>query len=74
MTLRDARIKSGLSQKQLGAIVGISQQSLQAIETGKTGPSFQTLSKLSQVLEIPVEEIVNEVIQHSINRENKRRK
>lgn len=58
MRLREARIKKGLSQKQLGIEAGIDEFSasprMNQYERAKHIPDFATLERLAQVLDVPV--------------------
>lgn len=49
--LRDARLKRGWSQLELGRRVGLPQTHISTIETGKTVPRFDTLLDLVRVLD-----------------------
>jgi transcriptional regulator with XRE-family HTH domain len=50
--IREARIAKGLSQEELGAIVGLSYQQLQKYERGANRVSVSTLVQLAKVLEL----------------------
>jgi transcriptional regulator with XRE-family HTH domain len=56
--LKEARLRAGLSQKQLGIKAGIDEFSASArvnqYERGKHMPDLQTLTRLAEVLRIPV--------------------
>jgi Predicted transcriptional regulators len=58
--LKPLRISRGLTQVKLGEMVGITQQSIQAIETGKSKPSFDTLIELATALDCTVDELLTE--------------
>ena len=53
--LKVARIAAGLSQKELGARVGVSRQAINAIETGKHGPSLDLAFRIAAVFDEAVE-------------------
>ncbi|WP_054251524.1 helix-turn-helix transcriptional regulator [Neofamilia massiliensis] len=55
--LKDLRSKKGLNQQDLGALVGVSRQTISLIERGDYNPSITVCLKLSQVLEVTVEDI-----------------
>lgn len=57
--LRGLRIAKNLTQEKLSASVGVSVEFLSNMERGINAPSFQTLEKLAQSLEIPVKELFN---------------
>lgn len=52
--LRRAR---GLRQEDLAAAVGVSRQTVIAIENNKYDPSLELAMRLARFLEIPVEEL-----------------
>lgn len=54
--IRTAREKRGLSQAQLGALIGIKQASIQAVEKGETARS-KYLPEIAMELEIPPETV-----------------
>jgi len=49
--LKEARLKRGWSQLELGRRIGLPQVHISAIETGKTVPRFDTLLDLVRVLD-----------------------
>ena len=55
--LREARVRSGLSQKKLGILAGIDEFSASArinqYERGKHSPEFNTVERLAKVLGTP---------------------
>lgn len=57
--IRTLRRKRGLSQEQLGAMVGFSQSKISKIECGDWD-SLSDLRLIAKVLEIPIEELVRE--------------
>ena len=44
--LRMARSRAGLTQHELGAVAGVTQQAISAYETGRRDPTVGTLQKL----------------------------
>lgn len=58
LNLKIARVKKGLSQKQLADKVGISPATVSKAETGKFDLRLSTLIKLSKVLDVSVEELI----------------
>ena len=61
--LSDARKKKGLTQAELAKQAGITSRSLRLYESGESLPSFQTLSRLSTALGLPLEELFFERIE-----------
>jgi transcriptional regulator with XRE-family HTH domain len=55
--LRYIRRHKDLTQEQLAEAVGISVEFLSNIERGINAPSFETLEKLAQVLQVSVQEL-----------------
>ncbi len=59
----ELRTQKGLSQKELGAILGVSNKAVSKWETGTAIPKTETLIKLAEVFEISTEELINVVSQ-----------
>jgi len=57
--IRKYRRKKGLSQEQLGELVGISQSKISKIENG-FWDSLSDLRLLARVLEVPIEELITD--------------
>ena len=55
--LRALRDEAGWSQKALGERVGVSRQAINALETGKHGPSLDLAFRLCAQFGLPVEEV-----------------
>lgn len=55
--VRVLRAEKGLSQADLGVVLGVSRQTVNAIETGKYSPSLQLAIKLARYFGQPVEEV-----------------
>jgi transcriptional regulator with XRE-family HTH domain len=55
--LRKIRRHKDLTQEQLADAVGITPEYLSNLERGVNAPSFETLEKLAQVLEVDVTEL-----------------
>ena len=53
--IREKRQEFGLTQQDLARLVGVSRQTINAIETGKFDPSLSLAFKLSGVFKDPVE-------------------
>ncbi len=56
-TVRDLRASRNWSRRELGEAVGVSGQAIYTWETGRKVPSLRALRALSQVFDIPIEEI-----------------
>lgn len=55
----ELRKQKNLSQKELGAILGVSNKAVSKWETGTAIPKTETLIKLAEVFEISPEELLN---------------
>ncbi len=58
LKIKEKRKKKGYSQEAFAEILGISQNAVSQYETGKREPDIETLSKISIVLDITVEELI----------------
>ena len=55
--IRVARAEVRMTQQQLAEAIGVSRQTINAIESGKFVPSTVLALKMAQIFEKPVEEI-----------------
>lgn len=55
--VRELRIERRLTQEDLGAAVGLTRQSILAIEKGRFTPSIHTALMLAQALGVSVEQV-----------------
>ena len=55
--VRNLRKQRELTQEQLGEIIGVSRQTINAIEKEKFDPSLPTAFKMSKLFEIAIEEL-----------------
>ena len=51
------RVERGWSQVELAEKLGVSRQSVYAIESGKFDPSLPLAFKIAELFELPIEEI-----------------
>jgi transcriptional regulator with XRE-family HTH domain len=56
-TLKKVREAKGLSQKELAGLLDMPQPQYSRIESGKTDPSFTTISKIANALNISLSEL-----------------
>lgn len=56
--IRDRREELGLSQEQLGSLVGLQKAQISNIETGKRGTPVERLQEFAQALKMSVSEII----------------
>ena len=57
--LRQHRQSRGLTQKQFADAIGVQQGLVAGMETGKKQPSFQTLTKIVNFLNVGYDDLVN---------------
>jgi putative transcriptional regulator len=55
--IRKLREIRNMSQKELGERVGVSRQTINYIELGKTSPKITVALRIAKVFNIPVEQI-----------------
>ena len=55
--LKELRAKHGLNQQELGSLVGASRQTISLIERGDYNPSITLALRISQVFQVPVEQV-----------------
>lgn len=57
--IKELREKKGWSQEHLGEMVGVSRQTVIAIEKGKYNPSLELAFKLRNVFDLSIEDMFN---------------
>lgn len=62
LCLRNARKKKKYTQKKLSKAMGITQSAYSAYETGSHRCSVSTLLKISKILDMPIDEIVDNTL------------
>jgi len=56
--IRELRAVNGeMTQQQLGQLVGVTRQTVNAIELGKYSPSLEVAFRIARVFEQPLEEV-----------------
>ncbi len=55
--IRDLRVAKGMTQEDLAEVIGVSRQTINAIEKEKFDPSLPTAFKMAQLFELPIEQI-----------------
>ncbi len=55
--LRELRQKKGMTQEDLASKLGVSRQTIIAIEAGRYDPSLPLAFRISHVFRLPIEEI-----------------
>ena len=56
--IRRQRTKKGLTQDQLAERLNVTRQAISNWETGKTQPDIETVTRLAEIFEISVEELI----------------
>lgn len=56
--LRNIRKEKGLTQKELGKLLGISPQMIAQYELGKRNPKYETLGKIAMALNVPISDLI----------------
>ena len=54
--VRELRKLKGLTQEQLAEVIGVSRQTINAIEKEKFDPSLPTVFKMSKLFDLPIED------------------
>jgi putative transcriptional regulator len=55
--IKDLRRMKQLTQEELSRLVGVSRQSIVAIETGKYNPSLKLAFKIARQFDCPIEDV-----------------
>lgn len=71
--LKKIRKNKKMTQQDFGKLVGLSTNTVQRYELGKRQPNIETITKIAEALEVPVNELLNpisteEMIQNSISK------
>lgn len=59
--IKEARKKIGLTQKQLAQKLNVSQAMIGQYENGLRKPKFETILKIAEALEVPVDSLIESV-------------
>ncbi len=57
LDIKSARLKAGMTQKELGKILGVTKQTIINYEKGTTEPSWERLEEIAKALKIDVDEL-----------------
>lgn len=63
--VKEARRKKGLKQGEVAILTGLTCSHMSHIETGKTKPALPTIVKIANVLEVSVDELLCDNLQHA---------
>jgi putative transcriptional regulator len=55
--VRDLRTSKGMTQEDLAELIGVSRQTINAIEKEKFDPSLPTAFKMAKLFELSIEQI-----------------
>jgi putative transcriptional regulator len=55
--VKELRKEKGLTQEYLAEVIGVSRQTVNAIEKQKFDPSLNTAFKMAKLFELPIESI-----------------
>lgn len=58
--MRELRSERGWSQAELGKLLDVSRQSVNAIETGKYDPSLPLAFRIARIFGLPIEAIFDD--------------
>lgn len=67
--LKAARKQKGLSQTELGKLLGVQAQTIGRWETGKIEPNLETINKLCEILNIPLYSLISKDVDCQLNYE-----
>lgn len=56
--LREARLKSGLSQKELSENIGVAKSTYSLYESGKREPNVDTIKKIASILNVSADTLL----------------
>jgi len=55
--IKPQRVRENISQENLGKLIGVSRQTINAIEKGRVQPTVLVALKMSRVFKIPIEKL-----------------
>lgn len=59
--IREIRERRGISQRELGNLLGVRQQTIGQLENNKTSPKIKTLERVATALNVPVSAFIDEL-------------
>lgn len=60
-SIKTARVKKGLTQKQLGELMGVGAQTISAYESGRRRPKTETLIRFAEALGVSLSDLLTDV-------------
>ncbi len=67
--LKIARKQKGLSQAELGKLLGVQAQTVGRWENGKSKPNLEKINKLCEILNIPLYSLISKDVDYQLNYE-----
>ncbi len=64
--IKHLRVEKGLSQKQIGKLVGVTDRAVSKWENELSSPSIENLYKLSKIFKVPMDFFIDEIKQDSL--------
>jgi putative transcriptional regulator len=55
--ITELRLAARMSQAELGDLIGVTRQTVNAIEAGKYSPSLEAAFKMARALRVPLEDV-----------------
>jgi putative transcriptional regulator len=55
--ITELRVAAAMSQAELGDLIGVTRQTVNAIEGGKYSPSLEAAFKIARVLNVPLDDV-----------------
>ncbi len=68
--LKAMRVRKGLTQKELGALIGVGYGTISKWETGESDPQFAKIGKLANALGVTTADIFFALDNHKITSKN----
>nr|DAV20174.1 MAG TPA: helix-turn-helix domain protein [Caudoviricetes sp.] len=65
--LKVVRMQKGLSQAELGKLLGVQAQTIGRWENGKSEPNLETINKLCKILNITIYSLVSKEADYQLN-------
>ncbi|MBR5309698.1 MAG: helix-turn-helix transcriptional regulator [Oscillospiraceae bacterium] len=62
--IKKVRTKSGMTQEELAEKINVTRQAISNWENGKTEPDIETLTKIAQIFDISIDELVDGIPQN----------
>jgi putative transcriptional regulator len=70
--ITELRRAASMSQAELGGLIGVTRQTVNAIEGGKYSPSLEAAFKIARVLNVPLDDVFQYPRQFPVGRSGER--